>query len=147
MARVIPEDLGHIGDPDDIKSQIREYIKLKATLDVMDKRASELREKLFTEIDAEGFEDDKGNLLLELEEPIDGIARIEKQRRTTRKLDELRAETLLEELGLTDEVYELKPVLNEDLLMAAHYEGKITEDQIEEMFPLKVVWALRTVKS
>jgi hypothetical protein len=30
--------------------------------------------------------------------------------------------------------------------MAAFYEEKITEDQLEEMYPLSVTWALRTVK-
>lgn len=146
MAKAIPEDLSHLGDPDDIKSQIREYVKLKASMDILEERSKELRVKLFAELDSEGYEDDKGNLLLELEEPIDGVTRLEKQRRTKRSLDELRAEELLEELGLKDEVYDLKPVLNEDSLMGAFYEGKITESQLEEIFPLQITWALRTVK-
>ena len=43
-------------------------------------------------------------------------------------------------------MYELKRVVNEAALLAAHYEGKITEEELDEMFPVKVVWALRTVK-
>jgi hypothetical protein len=30
--------------------------------------------------------------------------------------------------------------------MAAHYEGKLTEEELDDMFPVSVVWALRTVK-
>lgn len=145
MARVEPEE-GRFADPDDLNSQISEYIKVKANLDMLEKRHSELKEKMFAAIESGGFEDDKGNLQLELENPIDGVYRLEKQRRTKRKLDELRAESLLEELGLAGEVYEMKPVLNEDALMAAFYEEKITEEQLEEIFPLQVIWALRTIK-
>jgi hypothetical protein len=30
--------------------------------------------------------------------------------------------------------------------MAAYYQDKITEEQLDEMFPVNVVWALRTLK-
>jgi hypothetical protein len=145
MANVIPEE-GRFADPDDIKSQIREYVKLKASEDMIKKRTSELREIIFTEIDQDGYEDDKGNHQLDLEEDVDGVFRLEKQRRTKRVLDEVKAEELISELGLTEELYEMKPVLNEDALMAAFYEDKISEDQLEEMYPLTITWALRTVK-
>jgi hypothetical protein len=145
MANIIAEE-GRFADPDDIKSQIREYVKLKASEDMIKKRTSELREIIFAEIDQDGYEDDKGNHQLDLEEAVDGVYRLEKQRRTKRVLDETKAEELISELGLTEELYEMKPVLNEDALMAAFYEEKITEDQLEEMYPLNITWALRTVK-
>lgn len=145
MANVIPEE-GRFADPDDIKSQIREYVKLKASEDMIKKRTAELREVIFAEIDQDGYEDDKGNHQLDLDEDVDGVYRLEKQRRTKRVLNEARAEEIITELKLNEELYEMKPVLNEDALMAAFYEDKITEDQLEEMFPLSVTWALRTVK-
>lgn len=146
MAKLIEEEGTRFSDPNDVTSQIREYVKLKASMDGLEARQSELRKKLFAAIEDKGFEDEKGNLQLELDESIDGVYRLEKQRRTKRTLDELRAESLLEELGLAGEVYEMKPVLNEDYLMAAFYEEKITEEQLEEIYPLSVTWALRTVK-
>lgn len=144
MAKAIPEEK-RFADPDDINSQIREYIKLKQTVDELETRTSELRKVLFAEIEQEGYEDDKGNLLLDLS-GVEGFQRLEKQRRTSRKLNEAKAEEIAAELGLTDELFEMKPVLNEDALMAAFYEEKITEEQLEEMYPLVVTWALRTVK-
>jgi hypothetical protein len=30
--------------------------------------------------------------------------------------------------------------------MAAFYENKITEDELDQMFPASVTWALRTLK-
>ena len=146
MANRIEEEVTRISDPNDLTSQISEYVKLKASIDGLEARQSELRKKLFAAIEDGGFEDDKGNIQLELGSVIDGVYRLEKQRRTKRTLDEARAEALLEELGLADDIYEMKPVLNEDYLMAAFYEEKITEDQLEEMYPLSITWALRTVK-
>lgn len=145
MAKAIPEEM-RFADPDSIDSQIREYIKLKQAVEQMESRAAELRTVLFQELDQEGYEDDKGNIIIDLESEVDGVFRLEKQRRNSRKLNEAKAEEILEELGLTDQVFELKPVLNEDALMAAFYEEKITEDQLDEIYPVKVTWALRTVK-
>lgn len=145
MAKAIEEEK-RFADPDDIKSQIAEYVKLKASEDLIKKRTAELRDVIFAQIDEEGYEDDKGNHQLDLESAVDGVYRLEKQRRTKRTLNEETAEEILAELELTEEVYEMKPVLNEDALMAAFYEGKITDEQLDSIYPLTVTWALRTVK-
>ncbi len=146
MAKVIEEEGSRFEDPDTVDAQVREYAKIKASMEVLEARQKELRSKLFTVLDDEGLEDDKGNIQYELPTAIDGIVRLEKQRRVTRKLNEPLAEEILTSLGLYDEIFELKPVLNEDALMAAFYEDKLTEEQLDDMFPANVVWALRTVK-
>lgn len=147
MARIADEEGARFSDPEDLNSQVREYVTLKKTMEGLEARHKELRDKLFEKITLAGEEDDKGNIQLELDADIDGIRRIEKQRRVTRKIDEEKAEKILTELGLKDEVYVMQPVLQEDLLMAAHYDGKISEEAIDEMFPAKVVWALMTKKN
>lgn len=146
MSNRIEEENLRFADPNDINSQIREYVKLKATIDAMEQRSAELRTKLMAEIDTNGYADENGNLQLDLGDSVDGVYRLEKQRRTKRKLNEDRAKEILDEVGLTDVIYEMKPVLNEDALMAAFYEEHITENQLDEMFPLTVTWALRTIK-
>ncbi len=115
-------------------------------MEIFEARQTELREKLFSVLDTDGLEDEKGNLQFELEQAVDGIVRIEKQRRSSRKIDEFRADEIIAELGLENDVYEMKRVINEDALMAAYYEDKITEQQLDEMFPVTVTWALRTLK-
>lgn len=147
MAKRIEEEMRPIVTPDDVAGQVREYVHVKKTIDGMESRAKELREKLFARLDEEGYEDDKGNYQFELEVEVDGIVRLEKQRRVTRKLNEPKADMILTELGLKDEIFVMTPVLDEDKLMAAFYEGKITEEQLDDMFPASVVWALRTLKS
>jgi hypothetical protein len=145
MANIIPEE-GRVYNPDDFNSQVREYIKIKSSMEIFEARAKELREKLFAVLDDEGLEDEKGNLQFDLETPVDSVVRLEKQRRSSRKLNEFRAEEIIDEVGLGDDVYEMKRVINEDALMAAYYQDKLTEDQLDEMFPVTVTWALRTVK-
>jgi hypothetical protein len=115
-------------------------------VDSLEKRSKELREKILAIVDVDGYEDDKGNVIYDLDRPIDGVMRLEKQRRATRKLDDVKAEEIIEAKGLADKVYKMVRVLDEDAIMAAHYEGELTEEEIDEMFPVTVVWALRTPK-
>ena len=146
MVRAIPEEPRDYYDPDDFDSQVREYVRLKETVDALDKRSKELREKLMAVIDEDGLPDSNGNIVYEFNAPIDGVVRLEKQRRASRKLDEQKAEEVIEAAGIGEDVYKMVRVIDEDALMASFYEGKITEDQIDEMFPTTVVWALRTPK-
>jgi hypothetical protein len=147
MANRIEEPLRTVVDPDDVAGQVKEYLYVKKNIDQMETRSKELRDRLFSRLDEDGYEDDKGNVQLELDSNIDGVVRLEKQRRVTRKLNEPKADEILSGLGLKDDIYVMTPVLDEDKLMAAFYEGKITEEQLDEMFPSTVVWALRTLKS
>jgi hypothetical protein len=146
MARVADENSIRISDPDDVNAQVREYLMVKQSLDVLEKRQGELREKLFEKIENAGEPDEKGNVFFELEQEVDGVVRLEKQRRVSRKLDETAAEEIITDKKLDDELYKTVRIVDEDAVMAAHYEGKLTEDEIEKMFPAKIVWALRTAK-
>jgi hypothetical protein len=146
MAKIIEEEVARFADPESLEAQVGEYTKLKASIKMLETRTDELHKKLFERLDLDGVEDDQGNIIIELPTDVNGVGRIEKQRRASRKLDEPTAETIIESTSLADTVYEMKRVINEDALMAAYYEGLITEEQLDEMFPIKVVWALRTVK-
>lgn len=145
MARVIDEPR-EFANPDDFDTQVREYLQVKSTAEMLDARKEDLRKNLFSHLENSGEIDDKGNYFIELPQPVDGIVRLEKQKRTIRKLDEGSAEEILKDNGLEDEIYETVRVVNEDKLMAAYYEGKISEDELERMFPAKISWALRTAK-
>lgn len=146
MANVIPEEPREFSDPNNIDSQIREFIKLKTSMSVMEARSKELRDKIFEYVSDNGEEDTSGSFSLQLGQEVDGVIRLQKTRRTSRKLNEDVAEVIITTAGLEDEVYEMKRVINEDALMASFYEGKITEEQLDMMFPVTVTWALNTLK-
>lgn len=146
MANLIPEEPRSFSNPDDFETQVTEYIRLKASMKVMEARSKELNKLITQKIDEAGYEDSEGNWIIDLETPIDGIGRLEKQRRSSRKIDEETAETIISNAGIEEEVYEMVKTLSEEKLMAAYYDGKITEQQLDEMFPVSVSWALWTKK-
>lgn len=145
MAQVI-DSPREFANPDDINTQVREYISVKNTIDMMEIRRTDLRTNIFEYLEQHGEYDEKGNIFFELPSSFDGYVRVEKTKRVTRKIDEVAAETILAENNLEDEIYETVRVVSEDKLMAAFYEGKITEDELERIFPAKVVWALTPKK-
>jgi len=146
MANLIPEEPREFADPEDFKTQVAEYIRLKASMKLMESRTKELNKLISQKIDEQGYEDNDGNWLIDLETPIDGISRLEKMRKSSRKLDEDVAETIIVAAGIEEEVYEMVKTLSEEKLMAAYYDGKITEEQLDTMFPVAISWALWTRK-
>ena len=131
---------------DDLISQTKEYSSLKKNIDQYEARQKELKASLFEKIEEDGFTDDKGNWWLELPEPVDEYVSLQKQKRVSRKIDEMIAEDLIEKKGLTDRLYKTVRIVDEDELMAALYEGLLTEEEVDEMFPPKIVWALMLSK-
>jgi hypothetical protein len=47
MANRVPEEGVRFSDPDDLQSQVNEYVKLKASMAVMEARQKELKGKDF----------------------------------------------------------------------------------------------------
>jgi bacterioferritin (cytochrome b1) len=144
MARAADEPREFSGD--DLIGQTKEYSSLKKNIEQFETRQKELKASLFAKIESDGFEDDKGNLWLELPEEIDGYVSLQKQKRVSRKIDEMVADDLIEKKGLADRLYKTIRVVDEDELMAALYEGLLTEEEVDEMFPPKIVWALMLSK-
>jgi hypothetical protein len=147
MANVIPENTDRFFNPDDFESQVREYALIKKSMATMEQRSKELRDQLFEYIDTNGDAESEVSVNLYLDHEIEGLARIQKQGRVTRKLNEEIAEAIIEETGIGDDVYEMKRVINEDALMACLYQDKITEEQLDAMFPRSITWALITKKN
>lgn len=127
---------------DDLATQAREYALAKKQIESLEKRQKELREKLFAHIEENGEQDDKGNLILELPDDIDDFVAITKQRRVTRKIDEDVAFDIIDQKGLREKLVKIVEVVDEDALMAALYNDELTEEEIDEMYPQSVVWAL-----
>ena len=140
MARVKPVEV----DTEDAKfiSAVKKYSFLKNQIEFIEKEQKELRSNLFEELDTSGEVDDKGNVIIELPEDVDGNSVIMKQRRTSRKINEAKAEEIIEQKGLEDKLFKTIRVIDEDALMAALYSDELTEAEIEEMYPQTVTWAL-----
>lgn len=129
-------------EEDPLIKDAREYSFLKQQIDFLEKQQKEVRERLFATLDEVGELDDKGNVIVELPEEVNGFAAVVKQRRVSRKIDELVADEIITEKGMEDQLYKTIRVVDEDALMAALYNDELTEAEIDLMYPQKVVWAL-----
>lgn len=129
-------------EQDELIAQAKEYAYGKKQIEQLEKRQKELREQLFIHIEERGETDDKGNVILELPDDLDDVVAITKQRRVTRKIDEDVAFDIIDEKGLRDKLIKIVEIIDEDALMAALYSDELTEEEIDEMYPQSVVWAL-----
>ena len=141
MARVKPEEPRNI-DVDDFSAQTKEYNFLKKQIDYLTSQQKELREKMFATLEERGEVDDKGNIIVELENDVDGINTVMKQRRVTRKIDEQTADEIIAAKGLEEKLYKTIQVIDEDALMACLYSDELTEEEVDLMYPQQIVWAL-----
>ena len=141
MARVKDEP-SRMVDEDDFEVKAKEYAFLKKQTDYLEKQIKELREKLFEQLEEKGEVDSSGNIFVELSKEIEGFSTVIKQRRVSRKIDEMKAEEIIEAKGLGDKLYKTIRVIDEDALMAALYSDELTEEEVDEMYPQNVVWAL-----
>jgi len=141
MAKVAAVETRNV-DENDLLARTKKYAFLKAQLDFLEKEQKALRAQLFETLDTDGVEDDKGNIIIELPEDVDGISSIVKQRRVARKIDEEKAAEIITAKGLQDSLYKTVVVVDEDALMAALYEDVLTEAEVDEMYPPSVTWAL-----
>jgi len=126
---------------------VRDYKALTTNLDMLEKRRKEVRDRLSTIVVESGEEDEKGHIVLALPEKIDGISSLMRQRRVKRTLDEHVAERVISQAHLIDRCYRMVPVLDEDVVMQARFEGLLTDADIDSMFPTTVTWAFVTVKA
>ena len=129
-------------EEDPLIKDAREYSFLKQQIDFLEKQQKEVRERLFSTLDEIGEVDDKGNIIIELPEDVNVFGALVKQRRVSRKIDELVADEIITEKSMEEQLYKTIRVVDEDALMAALYNDELTEAEIDLMYPQKIVWAL-----
>lgn len=145
MPNVIERNLPSEGNP--IVSKVRKYVALRGRIEDLTKEQSSLKTELSALVDSEGTPDEKGHLWYSLPEEVDGYISLQRQRRVTQKLDENEASHILISKGLTERCYKMVPVLDESEVMACLYEGLLTEEEIDSMFPKSVSYAFIPSKS
>lgn len=121
---------------------VRQNVVLKEESDLITTRQKEVKTRITEGVDLLGEEDGRGHIVVDIDDAVSGISKVVKQKRVSKSLDESVAEELLESKGLKDRCFTMVPILNEEEIMAAFYEGLLTEEDIDAMFPAKVTWAL-----
>lgn len=144
MARVKPEEPRI--ETDEFRRVTKQYIFIKKQTDALEKESKQLREEIFDYIEENGEVDSKGNIFIEFDGSIEEFVGIQKTRRVKRVIDEEVAARIIQAKGLEDELYKTIRVVDEDALMAALYSDKLTEGEVDEMYPENVTWALNLNK-
>jgi hypothetical protein len=141
MAR-IKEEEPRVTSIDDLEAQAKQYIFFKKQVEYFESELKLLKEKIFEVVDTKGEVDGNGNIFVELPNEIEGVRMLQKQRRVSRKIEEGVAEQIIADKGMEEQLYKTVRIVDEDALMAALYEGQLTEEEIDQMYPQKIVWAL-----
>ena len=141
MAKVLPPTRSVENTEPELLSKVREFIAAKNQIDKLTKIQSDIKAELMEAVELYGEVDDKGSFRLDLPEEIDGYVALSRQRRVSMKLDMDEAEKILNEKGLYQRCVKLEPVVDEDAVMSALYEGMISEEEIDTMYPKTITWA------
>lgn len=126
---------------EELRTSLRQYLALKGEVELLTNRVNTLKSKLTEHVESNGQTDDRGHIVLTVDDPDKGDITLTKQRRVSKNLDMNIAEPLLEEKGIKDQCIKMVPVVDESAVMAAFYQGKLTEADIDAMFPEKITWA------
>lgn len=146
MARVLDEGKRTFTDPDSDEAVVAEYLKLKTTIDSMEKRRKELYARVLEILDKNGYDDGTGNTIFDLDAPVEGVRAMNKMMRSSRPLNEEVALQIIESKGLHSEVYEMVEVLSEQKIMQALQQDLLTPDEVDAMYPVKTTYALTLKK-
>jgi len=126
---------------EDLRTSLRQYLSLKGEVELLTNRVNTLKTRLTEHVESNGETAEKGHLTLTVEDPIKGEITLTKQRKVFKNLDITVAEKLLEERGIKEQCIKMIPTLDESAIMAAFYEGKLSEADIDSMFPEKITYA------
>lgn len=124
-----------------IVEKFREFVHYKSRIEILTKEQNVIKEELNEFVIENGVEDDRGHINFELPEEVDGFRRLQRQRKVSLGLDMDAAILILTKKGLADRCIKSIPTVAEDEVMAALYEGKLTEQDIDAMFPKRISWA------
>ena len=127
-------------DAESIKKYARQYVVLKDELGNLTSRQTELKSRIMSELDQ--LEPDmNGHKVFEFNDKDLGEVKLTKQRRVSKTLDMSIADEVLTRKGIRGACIKTIEVLDEAAIMSAFYEGYLTEQEIDAMFPAKESYA------
>ena len=144
IARPAEDGLLSAEELEAIKRDVIQFEGLREQMELLEKRQNEIKGRLKGVIEELGEEDDKGNLILPFDDDFAEqyhVSSLMNQRRVTQKLDETKAEKILDKHGLLADCQTTVVTLDQDKIMAQYFEGNLTEDEVDAMITKKVTFA------
>jgi len=144
MPKVIQKEDPKTVDP--LLEKVSNFVATKRRIDDLSKENNKIKAELSDLVDTDGIPDEKGHLLYDLPQTIAGLTALKRQRRVSQSLDSGVADKILKDKGIYDRCYKMVPTLDESEVMACLYDGLLTEEEIDEMFPKSVSYAFYIVE-
>jgi hypothetical protein len=144
MPKIIEPEASRFDDP--TVADFKAFVGLKRQIDDLTKMQNEIKTRLVEAVEKYGDTDDKGHIWYDVPDAVDGYKGMQRQRRVSQKLDIDAALKLLDGTPLADRCLKMVPSLDEDEVMACMYEGLLTEEDVDTMYPKTVTWAFIPVK-
>ena len=132
--------------PFDLVGTMAEYLQNRSMRERSAYYEGSLKDRLMGHLETDGEIQDGGHRTLELDPPLSyveykggkpkekRVKGIKRTRRFSQALDETRTLALLKGLDLLDACTEVVVVINEDAVLAANYEGKISDEQLASLY-------------
>lgn len=137
--------------PKAVCTYVSQFLTLKRETDQLAKRRDEIRDRLKALLETEGYTDDKGSLYVDLEKAVEGpdgklYGVLKNERRVSQVLNEEKATAMVQEKGLGDRCIVLVPTLDEEEVLKAHYEGLISQEEVDSIFETRETYAFRCLE-
>lgn len=133
-------------DVSSLTAKVTEFALVQDQIKTLETRLKGLKKDLSGAVEENGEPDEKGHIWLQFPQPINGIKALQRQRRVGQSLDEQRAGEILAERNLVEKCYKLVPVLDDEAVMAALYEGELSEADVDAMYVKSVSYAFVPVR-
>jgi hypothetical protein len=130
----------------DLELEVQDYLQNRSMRERSEYREKKAKEGLMDVLERLGEIQEGGHRILQLNEPIQyaeykggkakdrKVAAIRRVKRTSQKLNEARAMILLKRKKLWDQCTRTEVVLDEDALLAAMFEGKLTDQEVASIY-------------
>lgn len=130
---------------------VGQFVGIKEQKKQIEARYAEIRKRLDAAIEEYGYRDSDGHLWLDLEDPVNGVSRVKRERRVSRRLDEDALIEILDKKGIDRKRYtKTIEVLDEDAVFALVYEDNpkengLTEKELDSVVVESESWAVKEV--
>jgi len=130
-------------DIDTLREEVSAWYALKQQANLLNEEMESRKNRIKAVVQKYGETDpETGSLFLKLGDPLhNGIAELKNQCQTSHRMNEEVTEEILEAKGLWDEMVEWVAVPDEGRIRAAFYDNKISQDELDRMFPTRVQYA------
>jgi hypothetical protein len=125
-----------------IKREVQQYVSLKTEIDQLTDRRDTIKKRLMAHVEANGAPNEKGSLVLDVNDDVTSTKAVIKQRRVSKVFDEKTATGILTNMDLYDKCTKTVVAIDEDAVMSSYYNGELSDEDIDSMFPEKIIWAL-----